>query len=112
MAASALNAAAMRNDEAALAHLEAVLWPDGPVCPHCGATDRIYTLRGKSTRPGVRKCGHCTKPFTVTVGTVMERSKVPLHKWAQAVTLLTCSKKGMSSHQLHRVLGVSYPRAC
>lgn len=111
MSASKLTAAAMQNDEAALAHLEAVLWPDGPLCPFCGATDRIYTLKGKSTRPGVRKCGHCRKPFTVTVGTVMERSKVPLHKWVQAVTLLTCSKKGISSHQLHRILGVSYPTA-
>jgi transposase-like protein len=111
MSASKLTAAAMQNDEAALAHLETVLWPNGAVCPFCGAADRIYTLKGKSTRPGVRKCGHCRKPFTVTVGTVMERSKVPLHKWVQAITLLTCSKKGIPSHQLHRVLGVSYPTA-
>ena len=83
MAASKITATAMQADEAALAYLEAVLWPDGPACPHCGATDRIYELKGKSTRPGVRKCGHCRKPFTVTVGTVFERSHVPLHKWVQ-----------------------------
>ncbi len=111
MPASKITAAAMQNDEDALAYLEAVLWPDGPVCPHCGATDRIYALKGKSTRPGVRKCGHCRKPFTVTVGTVFERSHVPLHKWVQAFYLLCCSKKGISSHQLHRILGVSYKAA-
>jgi transposase-like protein len=81
MRTSDLSAPHLHDDEAALAYLEAALWPDGPICPHCGATDRIYTLKGKSTRPGVRKCGHCKKPFTVRVGTVMERSHVPLHKW-------------------------------
>jgi transposase-like protein len=111
MSTSKITAAAMQNNEAALAYLEAVLWPDGPTCPHCGATDRIYELKGKSTRPGVRKCGHCRKPFTVTVGTVFERSHVPLHKWVQAFYLLCCSKKGISSHQLHRILGVSYKAA-
>jgi transposase-like protein len=111
MAASKITAAAMQTDEAALAYLEAVLWPDGPTCTHCSATDRIYELKGKSTRPGVRKCGHCRKPFTVTVGTVFERSHVPLHKWVQALYLLCCSKKGISSHQLHRILGVSYKAA-
>jgi transposase-like protein len=69
---------------AALEHVEAVLWPNGPVCPHCGATDRLYALKGKSTKPGVRKCGHCLKLFTVTVGTVFESSHVPLNKWLQA----------------------------
>lgn len=111
MSASKITAAAMQNDEAALAYLEAVLWPNGPVCPHCGASARIYTLKGESTRPGVRKCGHCRKPFTVTVGTVFERSHVPLHKWVQALYLMCCSKKGISSHQLHRMLGVSYKAA-
>jgi transposase-like protein len=111
MPASKIAAAAMQNDEAALAYLESVLWPDGPVCPHCGAADRIYALKGKSTRLGLRKCGHCRKPFTVTVGTVFESSHVPLHKWVQAFHLLCCSKKGISSHQLHRILGVSYKAA-
>ena len=111
MSASALSDAALHDEAAALAYLEAVLWPNGPTCPHCGAADRIYALKGKSTRAGVRKCGHCKKPFTVTVGTVMERSKVPLHKWVQAIVLMTCSKKGVSAHQLHRILRVSYPTA-
>jgi transposase-like protein len=111
MHTSNLSAAHLHDDAAALAYLEAALWPDGPVCPHCGATDRIYTLKGKSTRPGVRKCGHCRKPFTVTVGTVMERSHIPLHKWLQAICLMTSSKKGISAHQLHRTLGLGYQAA-
>ena len=65
MTASKLSLTFLHDDAAALAHLEAVLWPNGPTCPHCGATDRIYALKGESTRPGVRKCGHCRKPFTV-----------------------------------------------
>jgi transposase-like protein len=96
---------------AALEHVEAVLWPNGPVCPHCGATDRLYALKGKSTKPGVRKCGHCLKLFTVTVGTVFESSHVPLNKWLQALHLLCSSKKGISSHQLHRTLEVTYRTA-
>ncbi len=111
MAASNLSTDFLHDDAAALAHLEAALWPNGPVCPHCGATDRIYELKGKSTRPGVRKCGHCRKPFTVTVGALFERSHIPLHKWMQAICLMTCSKKGISSHQLHRILGVTYQAA-
>jgi transposase-like protein len=95
----------------ALAHVEAVQWPDGPVCPHCGAVDRIYDLKGKSTKTGVRKCGHCLKLFTVTVGTVMESSHVPLNKWLQAIHLLCSSKKGFSAHQLHRTLEVTYKTA-
>ena len=111
MAAWKITAAAMQNDEAALAYLEALLWPNGPICPHCGATERIDALKGKSTRPGVTKCGHCRKQFTVTVGTVFERSHVPLHKWVQAIHLLCSSKKGISAHQLHRMLGVTYKTA-
>jgi transposase-like protein len=111
MRTSGLSDAHLHDDAAALAYLEAALWPNGPVCPHCGATDRIYELKGKSTRPGVRKCGHCKKPFTVTVGTVMERSHIPLHKWLQAICLMTASKKGISAHQLHRTLGIRYQSA-
>ena len=81
------------------------------VCPHCGATDRIYELRGQSTRIGVRKCGHCRKPFTVTVNTVMERSHIPLTKWLLATQFMASSKKGMSAHQLHRMLSVTYKTA-
>jgi transposase-like protein len=87
-------------------HLEALQWPDGPVCPHCGNVDqeKIGKLKGKSTRPGVYKCYECDKPFSVTVGTVFERSHVPLNKWLLAVHLLSASKKGMSAHQLWRTL--------
>src|SRR3954453_15604113 len=96
---------------AALEHVEKLLWPNGPVCPHCEATDRIYALKGKSTKPGVRKCGHCRKLFTVTVGTIMESSHLPLNKWLQAIHLLCSSKKGISSHQLHRTLEITYKAA-
>ncbi len=98
------------DDAEALMHLEAVLWPRGPVCPHCGST-RAYEIKGACTRPGLRKCGACRKQFTVTVGTVFESSHVPLSKWLQAAYLLCSSKKGISSHQLHRILGVTYKTA-
>jgi transposase-like protein len=90
--------------------LEAVVWPDGPVCPHCGNVDpaKIAKLETKSVRPGLRYCNECNSQFTATVGTVFERSKIPLTKWWFAMHLLGSSKKGMSSHQLHRLLGISY----
>ena len=100
------------DDAKAREHLESLLWPDGPYCPRCGVTgDRITKLKGKSTRPGVHKCKDCRKPFTVTVGTVMERSKIPLSKWVLAAQLMASSKKGMSAHQLHRMLGTTYETA-
>jgi transposase-like protein len=100
------------NDEnAARKHLEALNWPDGPVCPHCGVINEATLLVGKSTRPGVYKCRPCQKPFSVTVGTVFERSHIPLTKWLLATELLTSSKKGISSHQLARMLGVTYKSA-
>lgn len=92
-------------------HIEATMWPNGPVCPHCGSMDRITKLQGKSTRPGVYKCNACEKPFTVTVGTVMEDSKIPLNKWLLAFALVNGSKKGISAHQLHRSLGITYKSA-
>ena len=94
-------------------HLESIQWPDGPVCPHCGNVDqaRISKMEGKSTRPGVYKCKECRKPFTVTVGTVFERSHIPLNKWVMAAHLMAASKKGISAHQLHRMLGVTYKSA-
>lgn len=94
-------------------HLEAIHWPHGPNCPHCGNAnpDRIVKLQGKSTRPGVYKCNECRKPFSVTVGTVFERSHIPLNKWVLASHLMAASKKGMSAHQLHRMLGVTYKTA-
>src|SRR5882672_8962062 len=100
------------DNDKAREHLETVLWPSGPNCPFCGVMgDRITKLAGKSTRPGVYKCKDCRKPFSVTVGTVMERSHVPLHKWVFASHLMASSKKGMSAHQLHRLLGTNYETA-
>ncbi len=103
---------AIYNDEnAAREHLELLRWPDGPYCPHCGSVENITKLQGKSTRPGVYKCNACRKPFSVTVGTLFERSHIPLHKWVLATHLLSASKKGMSAHQMHRLLGVTYKSA-
>jgi transposase-like protein len=93
------------DDEAAREHLEKLLWPDGPVCPHCGTVDEATLMKGKSHRPGLYNCRACDKPFTVTVGTIYERSHIPLHKWVYATHLMTSSKKGISAAQLHRMLG-------
>jgi transposase-like protein len=100
-----------QDEEAARLFVEAHLWPTGPVCPHCGAADRIMELKGKSTKPGTRKCGYCRKLFTVTKGTVFESSHIPLRKWLVALYLLCSSKKGISTHQLHRTLGVTLKTA-
>lgn len=97
--------------DVARAHLEALQWADGRICPHCGTVDNSVALKGNSTRPGVYKCRDCRKPFSVTVGTLFERSHVPLNKWLLAVHLLCSSKKGISSHQLMRSLGVTYKTA-
>jgi transposase-like protein len=91
--------------------LEAVRWPNGPYCPHCGVTDRIAKVEGEKHRPGLYYCNTCKGTFTVTVGTVFERSKVPLTKWWLASHLMGSSKKGVSAHQLHRMLGVTYKTA-
>jgi transposase-like protein len=101
------------DEDKAREHLEKLLWPEGPFCPHCGNADpgRIAKLEGKSTRPGVYKCRECEKPFSVTVGTVFESSHVPLNKWLYATHKLNSGKKGTSAHQLHRELGVSYKTA-
>jgi len=90
--------------------LEARVWPEGPVCPHCGNADqdKITALQGKAHRPGLYQCAECREQFTVTVGTVFERSKIPLSKWLAALFLMTASKKGVSAHQVHRMLGISY----
>ncbi len=92
-------------------HLEALHWPNGPVCPKCGETERVKRLEGKSTRPGVVMCNPCRKPFTVTVGTIFEDSKIPLNKWLLGFRLMAGSKKGMSAHQLHCSLGITYKSA-
>lgn len=108
---SVLSAPHFHDESAAYEYLEARVWPNGPVCPHCGGTDRISKMQGDSTRRGVYKCYQCRKQFRVTVGTVFEASHVKLHLWLQAVALLTASKKGISSNQLHRTLGVSLKTA-
>lgn len=93
------------NEDAARSHFEAIRWPDGRVCPHCGTIGNSTLLKGKSTRPGLYKCKDCRKPFTATMGTVYERSHIPLHKWLLATHLMVSSKKGISAHQLFRMLG-------
>src|SRR5665213_314141 len=87
--------------------LEARLWKDGPVCPKCGVINEATLMKGKSTRPGLYQCNACREPFTVTVGTLYERSKVPLNKWLAATHLMMASKKGISALQIGRMLGLS-----
>jgi transposase-like protein len=87
--------------------LEARLWKDGPICPHCGVVDQATLMKGKTTRKGLYQCNACREPFTVTVGTLYERSKIPLNKWLAATQLLMSSKKGMSALQVGRMIGVS-----
>ncbi|MGR3269636.1 IS1595 family transposase [Thalassococcus profundi] len=119
---SVLSAPYMHDEAAAFAHVEAMLWADGPVCPHCGVVDRAYKLEGVRTKPskknpegkerhGLWKCRECRKQFTVRKGTIFEESHLPLHLWLQAIHLMVSSKKGISSHQLHRVLGITYKSA-
>ena len=110
--AAALNAPQFQDANKARVYLEAQVWPAGKkVCPHCGVIGEHYTLTGKSNRPGLYKCADCREPFTVTVGTVFERSKVGLHIWLAAVYLMSASKKGMSAKQIERMLGVTYKTA-
>lgn len=99
------------DNDAAREHLESILWPDGPYCPHCGEAEKIRKLQGKSHRPGLHVCNSCRGHFTVTVGTVLERSKIPLCKWVMGFHLMAASKKGVSAHQLHRMLGITYKSA-
>ena len=106
-----LTAARFTDEESARQHLESIRWPNGPVCPHCGGTERNSKLQGEAHRAGLYFCGDCREQFTVTVGTVLERSHVPLHKWLLANHLLCSSKKGISAHQAMRQLGVSYKTA-
>ena len=107
MAKSVLSADRFQNEEAAFEYVEAQLWPNGPTCPHCGNADaaKIGRLKGKTTRPGLRKCYACRKPFTVRLGTIFEDSHLPLRLWLQAIHLLCSSKKGISTRQLQRTLG-------
>src|SRR4030095_13099934 len=107
----ALSAKHFHNEQAAYAYVEARVWPEGPVCPHCGGVDRIGKMGGKSTRIGTYKCYQCRKPFTVKIGTIFEASHVALNIWLQAIYLIAGSKKGISSNQLHRTLGVTLKTA-
>ena len=108
---SVLSKTYFHDEAAAFAKLEAIVWPEGPICPHCGNKGEkpIYDLA--KTRIGLKKCGSCRKQFTVRVGTVFESSHIPLHKWLQAAYLLCSSKKGISAHQLHRVMEITYKSA-
>lgn len=111
MSKSVLDAKCFHDEEAAYKWVEARVWPDGAVCPHCGGTDRISKMKGKSTRIGTYKCYQCRKPFTVKVGTIFESSHVPMRHWLQAIFLMSSSKKGISSNQLHRTLGCTLKTA-
>lgn len=113
MAASVLSAAHFHDELAAFAYVEARLWPNGPVCPHCGNCDpaAIGRLQGKTTRPGLRKCYACRKPFTVRMRTIFESSHLPLHLWLQIIHLMCASKKGISTHQIQRMLQCSMKTA-
>jgi transposase-like protein len=119
---SVLSRPYFHDEAAAFTFVEGIIWANGPVCSHCGGTERIYPLvgvrSGKSkknpegaVRHGLKKCGQCRGQFTVRIGTIFEESKLPLTKWLQAIFLMTASKKGVSSHQLHRTLEVTYKTA-
>jgi len=106
-----LDSPIFKDEAKARQYLELIRWPNGVTCVHCGNTENIYQLNGKAHRDGLYKCGQCRKQFSVTVGTLFERSHVPLHKWLLTVHLLCASKKGHSSHQIHRMIGVTYKTA-
>jgi len=119
---SVLSKAHFYDEKAAFEHVESILWPKGPTCPHCGGVDRIYKLEGVRTKPskknpegierhGLKKCGDCRKQFTVRHNTIFAESPIPLHKWLQAIHLMVSSKKGISSNQLHRTLEITLKSA-
>jgi transposase-like protein len=109
--ASVLNALHFQDETAAYAKLESLVWPNGPVCPHCGSADRMKLMGGNATRPSLYKCYACRKQSRVTVGTVFESSHIKLHIWLQAAYLMCSSEKGISSNQLARVLGLTVKSA-
>jgi transposase-like protein len=112
MANSVLSAPHFKSEEAAFAYVEAALWPQGPVCPHCGTMgDKIGRLNGKTTRVGLHKCYECDKPFTVRMGTIFESSHLPLHLWLQVIHLFCASKKGIATRQIQRMLNCSMKTA-
>jgi transposase-like protein len=109
--ASILNQPFMYDEEAAYAFVESKIWPQGPVCPHCGGTERNKRMEGKATRVGLYKCYDCRQQFTVKIGTIFEASHIKMHLWLQAIFLMASSKKGISSNQLHRTLGITLKSA-
>ena len=113
MARSVLEDARFHNEDAAFEYVESHLWPNGPVCPHCGNADaaKIGRLQGKSTRPGLRKCYECRKQFTVRIGSIFEDSHFPLHLWLQAIHMIVSSKKGISTRQIQRTFECSMKTA-
>lgn len=119
---SVLSKAYFHDEAVAFAHVEALLWANGRVCPHCGTVDNSYPLKNQRSKPskknpegterhGLYKCGDCRQQFTVRIGTIFEESHLPFHKWLQAIHLVCSSKKGISAHQLHRTLEVQYKTA-
>src|SRR5260370_7749151 len=104
MPRSVLDQARFRDERAAYAYVEAQIWPNGRVCPHCGVVDKSGALKGNSTRIGVYKCYACRKPFTVKVGTIFEKSHVSMHVWLQAIHLMCSSNKGITSNHLTPLL--------
>ncbi|HLO19135.1 MAG TPA: IS1595 family transposase [Sphingomicrobium sp.] len=108
---SLLNAAHFANEDAAITYVESRLWPNGPVCPHCGTVGEASRSKGKTTRRGLWNCRACRKPFTVKIGTVFESSHVPLHIWLQVIYLFCSSKKGFATRQIQRTLGCSMKTA-
>ena len=111
---SILSAPHFHDEAAAFAKVESVLWPEGPVCPTCGCMGRITAIKPnveRRVRMGLKKCGECKRQFTVRIGTIFEESKLPLHIWLQAMHLMASSKKGVSAHQLHRTLEITYKSA-
>ncbi len=111
MAEPILNQPHFQDPETAREYLESMRWPNGPVCPHCGVLNESRRMQGAAHRPGLWKCNACRRQFSVTVHTVFEDSKVPLHLWLQAVYLMCASKKGISAKQLERMFGVTYKTA-
>jgi transposase-like protein len=108
MSAAILQNPIFTDNDKAREWLEARVWANGRPCPHCGVVDNSSPLKGKAHRVGLYQCNSCREQFTVTVGTVFERSKIPLSKWLTALFLMVASKKGVSAHQVHRMLGISY----
>src|SRR5664279_6513534 len=112
MAKSVLSELRFHCEEAAFEYVEKQLWPNGPVCPHCKAMgDKIGVLQGKTTRPGLRKCYACKKPFTVRIGSILEASHLALHLWLQVIHLMCASKKGIATRQIQRMLNCSMKTA-